>query len=43
VLSAGTNQQSAEQWVQGVPTDRRPYVLRLLAWLLKLGVLKVVS
>jgi glycosyltransferase involved in cell wall biosynthesis len=43
VLSAGTNQQSAEQWVQGVPADRRPYVLRLLAWLLKLGVLKVVS
>jgi starch synthase len=43
VLSAGTNQQSAEQWVQGVPTERRLYVLRLLAWLLKLGVLKVVS
>ena len=43
VLSAGTNQQSAEQWVQAVPTDRRPYMFRLLAWLLKLGVLKVVS
>ena len=43
VLSAGTNQHTAEQWVQGVPADRRPYVFRLLAWLLKLGVLKVVS
>ena len=43
VLSAGTNQQSAEQWVQAVPTDRRLYMFRLLAWLLKLGVLKVVS
>ena len=43
VLSAATVQQAAEQWVLGVPVDRRPYVFRLLAWLLKLGVLKVVS
>ena len=43
VLSAGMTQQTAEQWVQAVPIDRRPYVFRLVAWLLKLGVLKVVS
>ena len=51
VLSAGaskgtgaaTGPLAAEQWVQGVPTDRRPYVFRSLAWLLKLGVLKVAS
>jgi glycosyltransferase involved in cell wall biosynthesis len=43
VLSAATGQHAAEHWVVGVPTARRPYVFRLLAWLLKLGVLKVVS
>ena len=42
LLSAGMTQHTAEQWVQAVPIDRRPYVFRLLAWLLKLGVLKVV-
>ena len=42
-LSEGTNHQSAELWVQGVPTVRPNYMFRLLAWLLKLGVLKVVS
>ena len=43
VTGAATGPLAAEQWVRGIPKDRRPYVFRSLAWLLKLGVLKVAS
>jgi hypothetical protein len=35
--------RAALEWVQGIAEDRRPFVFRSLAWLLKLGVLRVVS
>ena len=35
--------RAALEWVQGIAEDRRPFVFRSLAWLLKLGVMKVVS
>jgi glycosyltransferase involved in cell wall biosynthesis len=34
---------AALDWVRDIPEARRPFVFRSLAWLLKLGILKVVS
>jgi starch synthase len=34
---------AALEWLQGIAEDRRPFVFRALAWLIKLGVLKVCS
>ncbi|MDP4949485.1 MAG: glycosyltransferase family 4 protein, partial [Burkholderiaceae bacterium] len=34
--------REALEWVQAIPEDRRPFVFRALAWLVKLGVLRVV-
>ncbi len=33
--------RAALEWVQGIAEDRRPFVFRALAWLVKLGLLKV--
>ena len=41
VLQAAAQPQPALALVAGVPEERRPFVFRSLAWLLKLGVLKV--
>lgn len=42
VLAAATGPREAQALVQGIEAARRPFVFRSLAWLLKLGVLKVV-
>jgi hypothetical protein len=42
VLRAASQAQSAQEIVSGIPMDRQAYVFRSLAWLLKLGVIKVV-
>jgi hypothetical protein len=42
VLQAATPTGAALEWVQALAEDRRPFVLRALAWLVKLGVLRVV-
>jgi starch synthase len=42
VLQAATPTGAALEWVQGMAEDRRPFVFRALAWLVKLGVLRVV-
>jgi starch synthase len=41
VLRAASQAQSAQEIVSGIPMDRQAYVFRSLAWLLKLGVIKV--
>ena len=41
VLQTATSTGAALEWVQGIPEDRRPFVFRALASLIKLGVLKV--
>ena len=41
VLQTVTSTGAALEWVQGIAEDRRPFVFRALAWLVKLGVLKV--
>jgi alpha-maltose-1-phosphate synthase len=43
VLQTATSTGDAIEWVQAIPDDRRPFVFRSLAWLVKLGVLKVVT
>jgi hypothetical protein len=35
--------QSAEELISNIPVERKPYVLRSLSCLVKLGVLKVLS
>ena len=42
VLQTATSTGAALEWVQAIPEDRRPFVFRSLAWLVKLGVLRVV-
>lgn len=42
VLQTTTSTGAALEWVQAIAEDRRPFVFRALAWLIKLGVLKVV-
>jgi hypothetical protein len=42
VLAAATGPREAQALVQDVEAPRRPFVFRSLAWLVKLGVLKVV-
>ena len=42
VLQAATPTGAALEWVQALAEDRRPFVFRALAWLVKLGVLRVV-
>ncbi len=42
VLQTATSTGAALEWVQAISEDRRPFVFRALAWLIKLGVLKVV-
>ena len=39
--AAGPDPTPAQTLLEGIPAQRQPYVLRSLAWLLKLGVLKV--
>jgi alpha-maltose-1-phosphate synthase len=41
VLQSATSTGAALEWVQAIPDDRRPFVFRSLAWLVKLGVLRV--
>jgi alpha-maltose-1-phosphate synthase len=43
VLQSATTTGAALEWVQAIPENRRPLVFRALAWLVKLGVLKVVT
>ena len=43
VLQTATSTGAALEWVQAISDDRRPFVFRTLAWLVKLGVLKVVA
>jgi glycosyltransferase involved in cell wall biosynthesis len=43
VLQTSTSTGAALEWVQGIAEDRRPFVFRSLAWLIKLGVLRVVA
>ena len=43
VLAAATGAQEAQALVQGVEAARRPFVFRSLAWLVKLGVLRVAA
>lgn len=43
VLQITTSTGAALEWVQAIPDDRRPFVFRSLAWLVKLGVLRVVA
>jgi starch synthase len=43
VLQTAKSTGAALEWVQAIPDDRRPFVFRSLAWLVKLGVLKVVT
>ena len=38
-----TGAVAAIDWVKNIPETRRPFVFRSLAWLLKLGVIRVVS
>jgi glycosyltransferase involved in cell wall biosynthesis len=42
VLAAATGPREAQALVQDIEAPRRPFVFRSLAWLVKLGVLKVV-
>jgi len=39
--AAAGGPKAAEELVEGIPAERRPFVLRALAWLVKLGVLRV--
>ena len=43
LLQTATSTGAALEWVQGIAEERRPFVFRALAWLIKLGVLKVCS
>lgn len=43
VLQTTTATGAALEWVQAIAEDRRPFVFRALAWLIKLGVLKVLA
>jgi glycosyltransferase involved in cell wall biosynthesis len=43
VLQAATQAQAAQALIAAIPQERQAFVFRSLAWLLKLGVLKVVS
>ena len=43
VLQTATATGAALEWVQAIAEDRRPFVFRALAWLIKLGVLRVVT
>jgi hypothetical protein len=43
VLAAAQSPAAASALVQGIALARQPFVFRALAWLLKLGVLKVLS
>ena len=43
VLQTTTATGAALEWVQAIAEDRRPFVFRALAWLVKLGVLKVLA
>jgi alpha-maltose-1-phosphate synthase len=43
VLAAAQSPAAASALVQGIAQARQPFVFRALAWLLKLGVLKVLS
>jgi starch synthase len=43
VLQTATATGAALEWVQTIPDDRRPFVFRALAWLVKLGVLSVIA
>lgn len=44
VLSAAASEpKAAVELIASIPTERQPFVLRSLAWLLKMGVLKVCS
>lgn len=43
VLQTATSTGAALEWVQVIAEDRRPFVFRALAWLIKLDVLKVVA
>lgn len=36
-------EHSAGELIRGLPTERQPYVLRSLTWLVKMGILKVTS
>jgi glycosyltransferase involved in cell wall biosynthesis len=43
VLQTATSTGAALEWVQGIVEARRPFVFRSLAWLIKLGVLRLVA
>lgn len=43
VLMSAPSTGAALEWVQAIPEDRRPFVFRVLAWLIKLGVMKVLA
>lgn len=43
VLMSAPSTGAALEWVQAIPEDRRPFVFRALAWLIKLGVMKVLA
>jgi hypothetical protein len=43
VLNTAAQPQTAQALVAGIAQERQAFVFRSLAWLLKLGVLKVVS
>jgi hypothetical protein len=44
VLSAAQGKpKSAEELIHTIAPERKPYVLRALSWLIKLGVLKVAT
>jgi hypothetical protein len=43
VLHAASQPQAAQALLAGIAQERQAFVFRSLAWLLKLGVLKVVS
>jgi alpha-maltose-1-phosphate synthase len=43
LLAAATGPQEAQALVQGIEPARRPFVFRSLAWLVKLGVLRVAA
>lgn len=43
VLQTTPSTGAALEWVQAIAEDRRPFVFRALAWLIKLGVLRVLA
>lgn len=43
LMQAANGTQSAEQLIESFPDNRKAFMLRALAWLVKLNLLKVVS